>query len=171
MKELKRHIDEPPVLKLMEKLLHRLDDLNAVLIPAEKGITQGSPLSPLFGALYLSSLDKALGEYCDKHKLFYRRFMDDWIILCKKRGQLRRVVRMMNEILAQMKMTKHPFKTYIGRIKNEGFDFLGYRISINSTKVAWNTWMNHQNKLLRLYEQNLPDKEIGEYVKRWLTWV
>lgn len=47
----------------------------------------------------------------------------------------------------------------------------GYRIMKNTTKVAWATWMNHQSKLLRLFEQNVMHNDIGEYVKRWLKWV
>ena len=51
--------------------------------------------------------------------------MDDWLILCKTRHQLRVVVRLMNQCLLALKQTKHPFKTYIGKIKANGFDFIG----------------------------------------------
>jgi RNA-directed DNA polymerase len=44
------------------------------------------------------------------------------------RNQLRTAVRKMNRVLDTLKMTKHPFKTYIGRLRTTGFDFLGYRI-------------------------------------------
>lgn len=52
--------------------------------------------------------------------------------------------------------TKHPFKTYIRRLRTTGFDFLGYRIGnrlINGLTIAWMTWANHRDKLNQLYEQ------------------
>lgn len=56
----------------------------------------------------------------------------------------------MNQILNAVKMTKHPFKTHIGRLRNTGFGFLGYRLGnrlINALTIAWMTWANHRDKL------------------------
>ena len=114
-------------------------------------------------------MDDRIGRYCQHHELKYYRYMDDWLILCKTKNQLRTVVRMMNQILEEVKQTRHPFKTYIGRIKAEGFDFLEYRIGIkinNSLGIAWKTWTNHRTKLKQLYEQNSSKECIAGYVKR-----
>ncbi|MEE8060080.1 MAG: hypothetical protein V3T17_19945, partial [Pseudomonadales bacterium] len=49
-----------------------------------------------------------------------------------------------------------------------------YRITphkINKLTIAWTTWVNHQSKLSRLYEQGASQECIGEYVRRWLIWV
>ena len=100
--------------------------------------------------------------------------MDDWVILCRTRNQLRTAVRIMNRVLNAVKMTKHPFKTYIGRLRTTGFDFLGYRIGnrlINGLTIAWMTWANHRDKLNQLYEQGVSAKDIGRYVERWRRWV
>ena len=88
--------------------------------------------------------------------------------------QLRTVVRLMNRCLVSVKQTKHPFKTYIGKIKESGFDFLGYRIAIknvNTKGLAWKSWANHFSKIQQLYEQGAKHKRIAEYTKRWLIWV
>lgn len=80
----------------------------------------------------------------------------------------------MNQVLDRVKMTKHPFKTYIGKIKTSGVSFLGYRIGgrgKNGLAVSWPTWANHQSKLDQLYEQGASKESVGEYVKRWLRWV
>ncbi len=45
-----------------------------------------SSLSPLLAAIYLIPLDKAFSQHPD---FFYRRYMDDWVILCHTRRQLR----------------------------------------------------------------------------------
>ena len=104
--------------------------------------------------------------------------MDDWLILCKTRNQLRTTVKLMNQCLTLAKQTKHPFKTYIGRIKDDGFDFLGYRVikqSANNQKtkltLAWKSLSNHLTKLQQLYEQGASFERIAKYVKHWLVWV
>ena len=53
--------------------------------------------------------------------------MDDWVILTKTRRQLPRAVKVMNETLEKLKLTKTPDKTFVGRISKH-FDFLGYRL-------------------------------------------
>ena len=73
-----------------------------------------------------------------------------------------------------IKMTRHPFKTYIGRLRTTGFDFLDYRIGnrlINGLTIAWMTRANHRDKLNQLYEQGVSAKDIGRYVERWRRWV
>ncbi len=161
-------------LTLLNRMLDRLDDVNGELHKVVIGLSKGNPISPLLGAVYLQPLDEALGEYCQKHDLFYGRFMDDWVILCRTRNQLRTAVRIMNRVLDAVKMTKHPFKTYIGRLRTTGFDFLGYRIGnrlINGLTIAWMTWANHRDKLNQLYEQGVSGKDIGRYVEWWRRWV
>lgn len=173
-KQLRALIPCEITLTLLERMLDRLDDLNGVLHTVDIGISKGNPLSPLLGAIYLKQLDDELSDYCDPRGLFYARFMDDWVILCHTRNQLRAVVRVMNRVLDAVKQTKHPFKTYIGRIKDSGFDFLGYRIGnrlLGGLTIAWTTWANHQGKLSRLYEQGVSDTDIGKYVERWRRWV
>ncbi len=162
------------VLDLISKMLDRLDDVQGILHSVDIGISKGNPLSPLLGAIYLQGLDDALSQYCDTRDLFYARFMDDWVVLCKTRQQLRTVVRIMNQVLEAVEMTKHPYKTYIGRIKDSGFDFLGYRMGHRLKQgltLAWKTWANHQAKLHQLYEQGVSATDIGQYVKRWKRWV
>ena len=164
-------VDDPLVCELFYRMLSRVDDVNGELHEATIGINKGNPLSPLLGALYLAELDTKVGDYCNKHQLVYRRYMDDWVILCRSRNQLRTVIKIMNRALEKLKVSKHPFKTYIGKIKPDGFDFLGYRISANSLRPAWTTWENHQVKLLQLYEQGASQECIEEYVQRWLLWL
>jgi len=85
----------------------------------------------------------------------------------------------MNKCLDAVKQTKHPLslnkgQTYIGRIKQSGFDFLGYRITPNKRdklSLAWKTIANHLCKLQQLYEQGATATRIAEYVKHWLQWV
>ncbi|TDO96685.1 reverse transcriptase/maturase family protein [Marinomonas balearica] len=177
LKQLRELIADSRVIDLIETLLNRLDDVNGHLYTVTTGINKGSSLSPLLGAIYLLEMDKTLGEYTQRHGLKYYRYMDDWLILCKTRNQLRTTVKLMNQCLTLAKQTKHPFKTYIGRIKDDGFDFLGYRVikqSANNQKtkltLSWKSLSNHLTKLQQLYEQGTPSEGIAEYIKRWLSW-
>ncbi|WP_353570480.1 reverse transcriptase domain-containing protein [Candidatus Albibeggiatoa sp. nov. BB20] len=170
MKQLRALIPCETVLTLLGRMLGRLDDVYGVYHHVQIGISKGNPMSPLLGAVYLQPLDDQLSRYCEAHDLFYGRFMDDWVILCRTRNQLRTAVRLMNRVLdvVKMTMTKHPYKTFIGRIKFTGFDFLGYRIGNCLQKgldIAWKTWANHQGKLHQLYEQGVSETDIGQYVE------
>ena len=172
-KQLRKLIHDERVLTLIDRMLDRLDDVGGELYWVDQGITKGNPLSPLLDAIYLAELDQRLETYCKERGLFYARFMDDWIVLCRSRNELRTAVRIMNEVLSALKMTKHPFKTYIGRIKANGFDFLGYRFlqhPFHQIRLAWKTWANHQLKRTQLYEQGASSGRIEAYEKRWWQW-
>lgn len=156
MLQLRELIPDSALLALIEQLLARLDDVNGELHTVTTGINKGSPLSPLLCAIYILQMDKALGGYCAKHDLkYYQRpqLIKRWMIglsfiLCKTKNQLRTAVKLMNQCLEDVKQTKHPFKTYIGRIKHDGFDFLGYRIKASAEQaldVAWKTWARHMD--------------------------
>ena len=74
--------------------------------------------------------------------LFYARFMDDWVIVAPKRWKLRKVVRVVNQVLNALKVEKHPDKTYIGRAE-KGFDFLGYHFVPGYLTLSSQTIRNH----------------------------
>jgi hypothetical protein len=95
------------------------------------GISRGCPLSPLLGALYLKVLDQRLS--CTE--AYYVRYMDDILVLTKTRWQLRRAVRTLNQTFAELKVSPHPDKTFIGRIER-GFDFLGYYFCRGPLRLA-----------------------------------
>jgi RNA-directed DNA polymerase len=48
---------------------------------------------------------------------FYRRYMDDVIVLAKTRWHPRKAVRTVNQHSHQLKVAQAPDKTFIGRIK------------------------------------------------------
>ena len=100
----------------------------------------------------------------------YARFMDDWLILTKTRGQLRKIIKKMHRVVKNLKFKLAIDKTYIGRIKN-GFDFLGSRFSKNGViGLAQKTIYNYYNKKSTLYEQHRNDHDISYYKRRWKSW-
>ena len=92
------------------------------------------------------------------------------MILAKTRWALRRVVQQVNMILDNLKLEKHPDKTFIGRI-DRGFDFLGYRFVAQGLRLGAKTKQRFVERATRLYERGAAASRIGEYVRHWLTWV
>ena len=183
-------VREPYLRRIVWQYLKRTVEWGGTYKDIERGISLGCPLSPLMAALYLKTLDEVMDRMQEKLAVYYTRFMDDWVVMTDSRHKLRRVVKTVNQVLNKLKVEKHPDKTYIGRIKDNGFKFLGYilrpevkevkEIKVNEVKEgkrkhkrlepAPDTLKRCQDKLIRLYERG-GQKSAGNYLKRWVSWV
>ncbi len=72
-------------------------------------------------------------------------------MLAKTRRHLRRAVKISNQVLSELKLIKHPDKTFIGLINN-GFNFLGYYFIPVGLSVAQPTLGRFIERATRLYE-------------------
>ena len=166
MDEVSPFVDDPVVLDLVRQYLRRVAERGGLFWEVKRGISLGCPLSPLIGAFFLTTLDERLACM----EVFYVRYMDDILVLAKSRWKLRAAVKAVNEELSRLKLTKHPDKTFIGRIE-KGFDFLGYRFHPAGLAVAANTLTHFFARATLHYEQSLNAprgaKRLGEYVRRW----
>jgi hypothetical protein len=65
-------------------------------------------------------------------------------------------------------------KYYLGRIE-KGFDFPGYRFSLEGISPAKKTLQNFIKQCTRLYEQEREEPDgsprLGLSIKRWLSWI
>ena len=76
----------------------------------------------------------------------------------------------LNEVFNELKVEKHPDKTFIGRIE-KGFDFLGYHFSREGLTVAKDTLERFVERATRLYEQEQQQTPLlGLYIRRWMAW-
>jgi len=153
-------------LRLIKEYCNRLIWVDGEYHLIDKGISLGCPLSPLISALYLKKLDKALS----KQKVFYRRFMDDWVVLAKTRNHLRKAVKTAEKILTQLQLNIHPDKTFIGCI-TKGFEFLGYLFKPEGLQISLKTIHRCYVKLIQLYEQGASRIRIEQYWQKWQRWV
>jgi hypothetical protein len=100
--------------------------------------------------------------------------MDDILILAKTRWKLKKAIKVLNQTFDELKLEKHPDKTFIGRVE-KGFDFLGYHISPEGLSLAKKTVENFISRAIRLYEQepgeDFASSRLGLYVQRWFRWV
>jgi RNA-directed DNA polymerase len=164
------YIKDKMVMNLLSQYLKRSVESGGLFKDIKQGISSGCPLSPLISSFYLYELDK---EMEDK-PVFYRRYMDDIIILSPSRWKLRKAIKTVNQHFEKLKLKQHPDKTTIGRITN-GFDFLGYQFGKDKITVSIRTLQNHIRRITQLYEQkkHLPNWKmlIDDYRQHWVTWV
>ena len=153
-------------MKLLQQILNRVHVRNgAHRLIENTSIPRSCSLSPLLAAIYLLPLD----EWARKEKIDYVRYMDDIVILTKKRHQLRRAIKKVYSITEELGLKLAPTKTWLGRV-TKGFDFLGYRISPNGIQIAQGSLSRMMTKLHRLYEQGATKKRLVDYVNRWMSW-
>ena len=82
----------------------------------------------------------------------------------------KKAIQIVNQTLNELKVEKHPDKTFIGRIA-KGFDFLGYSFEPKGLSLAPKTLANFLERITQLYEQGADNRRIGQYVRNWLRWV
>jgi RNA-directed DNA polymerase len=171
LKQLDKDITDPFIWRLLVQFVKRSVERGGTFKSITCGISRGCSLSPVIAAYYLTSLDKQMeGDT----RYFYRRFMDDVIVLAKTRWHLRKAVKTVNQHFNQLKMAQAPDKTFIGRIEKE-FDFLGYRFGEEKLTITKQTLKNHIRRLTQLYEQKKHQPNwkmlLDDYRQRWVTWV
>jgi RNA-directed DNA polymerase len=92
--------------------------------PAQ-GSPQGAVISPLLANIYLDPLDHLMAARGCRMV----RYADDFVILCRTRGDADAALEVVRSWVADNGLTLHPEKTHVGdcRIRGQGFEFLGYR--------------------------------------------
>jgi RNA-directed DNA polymerase len=89
------------------------------------GTPQGAVISPLLANIYLHPLDELMAARG------YRmvRYADDFVVLCKSRGEADAALAIIRAWVAENGLHLHPNKTHVGDclVKGQGFEFLGYR--------------------------------------------
>ncbi len=158
--------NERELQRLLWLFMHRSVERGGNYRDIERGLPLGSSLSPQLGALYLSPLDAL---FTDDTSHFYRRYMDDWVIVCKNRWDLRNTVKRVYAVLHALRVEVAPDKTYIGKA-SKGFDFLGKRILPIGILPSTAALSRFHHNTTRLYEQGASKRRIGQYWRRWLGW-
>lgn len=86
----------------------------------EKGIPQGSVVSPLLANLFLDELDETLLNF--GYKMV--RYADDFLILCKTPQEAEEAIELTDMLLEDMELELNPLKTRLVNFE-QGFKFLG----------------------------------------------
>jgi hypothetical protein len=87
------------------------------------------------------------------------------------RWKLRAAIRIVNETPCELKVARHPDKTFVGWEAAE-FEFLGYRFGAGGlVGVTKATCEKFAARISRLYERGADCGRSGQYVRRWFQWL
>lgn len=112
---------EPALIGLVEQWLTApIQDGDLLTVP-QRGIPQGSPISPMLANLYLDTLDEALLD--NDHILI--RYADDFIVLAKSQKSAEAALDLTKDVLERLTLRLNPLKTRIVHF-DEGLEFLGW---------------------------------------------
>jgi group II intron reverse transcriptase/maturase len=118
MEKIKKYLHDEVIVGLIELWIKAEIWDGESLIVMDKGIPQGSPLSPILANLFLDELDEAM----QKKGLKYVRFADDFLILCKTPEKAKQSLEFTNEILEKLllKLDESDIVSF-----DQGFKYLG----------------------------------------------
>ena len=136
-----------------------------------KGMIASGSLSTLLGAVMLTSLDQVMAAEIRTGRIWYIRYMDDFVVLAKTRHHFRRTMKKVHDVMRHLKLRLHrQQKCFIGKT-NIGFDFLGYQVCPNQKLYPSVVSIQRlTDRYRRLYEQGADLKRLRQYVERWCCW-
>jgi group II intron reverse transcriptase/maturase len=114
----KRYIHDPHIQRLIELWLAAEIWDGTSLKVCQKGIPQGSPISPILANLFLDELDEELLQKGYK----YIRYADDYVILCKKKEDAEKGLELSKQVLEKLllELDEDEITTF-----DQGFKYLG----------------------------------------------
>lgn len=138
---LRRRVNDGGILRLIGKWLQAGVLEGQQLLRPETGTPQGGVISPLLANAYLHAvLDEWFVEVVQPHlkgKSFLIRYADDFLIVCQREDDARRILAVLPKRMAKYGLTLHPEKTRLIRFRqpeednpkvdgNGTFEFLGF---------------------------------------------
>jgi retron-type reverse transcriptase len=162
---LRKRIGDPKLLRLLDSLIDTHQE------NGPKGIPIGNLTSQLFANLYLSLLDHFIKEQLRQRD--YLRYMDDFVILGREKGELWKVLHGVRACLADhLRLELNPKRVAVMSIE-KGIDFLGYVIFPGGYKrIRRRNVVNFRRKLKRLAtgyaEGTIPYDQARASMASWL---
>jgi retron-type reverse transcriptase len=149
---LRKKIKDEDFIWLIRKVLENFE------IEKGKGLPLGNYTSQFFANVYLNELDYFIKNIL-KAK-YYIRYVDDFVILHKRKKWLEYALKRINNYLPCLKIELHKDKTKILPLRN-GITFLGYRIFYHYTLLR----KRNVKSFLRKLESNKKLLENNEITK------
>lgn len=119
--ELQERVRDPAVGDLVQRWIGSgLTTAGGLILP-DKGIPQGSVISPILANVYLDDFDEAM----EAAGLKLVRYADDFVVMAKSKSQIEAAQALVDQLLDSMGLELHPDKTRITNFQ-QGFHFLGH---------------------------------------------
>lgn len=132
LQKLKKLFNEAYLIQLFEKWIKAEIYDGQRIWTLEKGIPQGSVVSPHLANLLLDELDETLLSFGMK----LVRFADDFLILCKTRDEAQEAIEVTDMALDDLELDLNPLKTKIVSF-DQGFKFLGAVFLYDGIYLPW----------------------------------
>jgi RNA-directed DNA polymerase len=122
-----KRVSDRRMLKLLRQWLEAGVLAGEELSPTDRGVPQGSVISPLLANVALHELDRLWEDHCSQLGQLVR-YADDFVIMSRTEDAAREGLRRVGLILARLGLTLHPDKTRVVDVRDgqQGFDFLGF---------------------------------------------
>ncbi len=175
LKQLQENFHDPRLLKYFDDIVTIPIEKDGAIYLHKQGIPCRSSTSPFFGAMYLSPLDRIFEK---RQGVFYARYQDDILILCKTKNQFAKAKRAIKNTLAQLKLKLSPDKTKMGELSH--FHFLGVNFALTqpsahtnpqkAVKVHPRTCRRALDKATAMKEDAGHPAHVQQYLSRWALW-
>ena len=153
---------DPALMKILKSWIKAEAWDGHELTRTRRGISQGSPISPLLANFFLTPLDLALSD--DDNKLI--RYSDDFLILCPSPEAAQAALGETERVLKELGLSLNMSKTRLTSFA-EGFKFLGVRFSERDAMIPWK---GHSARGRVLFmAPPMPARKLREYRKEHLA--
>lgn len=165
----------PPADTRLRHLLHRClrgeVARQGQIASRQRGLAQGSPLSPLLANLYLDTFDRSLATAPGR----LVRFADDMALLARSRAEAEQLLAQAQEAVKRLRLTLNGDKTLITEAE-AGFAFLGQHLDAEGVEApparrhlpqrktlyvsALGTWLGNNGEAVEVHRRGLPTEVI-----------
>ena len=150
MAALTRSIADGNILNLVQRFLTAGVLHNGVFKPTTVGTPQGGVLSPLLANIALHSLD----QHLDQLGLRFVRYADDFVVLARTKRHAQEAQTLVAQHLDSLGLSLSPEKTRVTSF-GHGFDFLGFRITANGTRMRDKSVEKFKDKVRNITRRSL----------------
>ncbi|MGI2299116.1 reverse transcriptase domain-containing protein [Candidatus Cardinium hertigii] len=126
LKLISKRIADGSMLRIIKETLKTSVFIQGKPIDRKKvGVSQGSPVSPLYSNIYVNVIDQVWHArgYPAKLGATLHRYCDDVILVCRKSAHL--ALERFTELAKRLSLTINHQKTHITKL-TEGFNFIGF---------------------------------------------
>ena len=171
MAEVAKKVKDKGVLHLIGLYLRAGVWVNGVFQPTDKGVPQGSPLSPLLANILLDRLDKEL----EKRGHHFARYADDLMLLVKAKRAAQRVMASLKGFLLQkLHLPVNEQKSKVAPL--EDCSFLGFNLKRGKMRWSEKTERKFKDRIRQITSRSRGcsmEKVLAElrlYLRGWINY-